>query len=975
MVQGLESGGPYTIDVRHIGFVPHQLKQLYLALGERRDVAFTLIPLTTSLDTVRIATGNASTSIDAAGGVGTLISDSTLRRLPTLNGDMYDFVRMVPQVGTRFGLSGAGASFRFNNLVIDGVSDRQLQGNNAPGGANSTKSISLDAVKEYQVLLSPFDPRYGDFAGLLVNAVTKSGTNVLHGSAYAYVRDAQLARSGSFLGTSAYDRELYGLSIGGPIVRDRVHFFVAAEMQRATAPARGPYVGQPVDGTPSLSVLADNVTRFAALLRDRGIDPGDGRRVMLPNPNTNGFGRVDVALPELKSRLVLRGNFSRTEFTQFQRRESANPFPLSSVATATRVEKQTTAAQLFTQLSPSAFNEFRAGYSTSPLISVPYAIAPSILVTADGVQLVAGPAGGTSSGARQVSAEMGDHLSFRAVSNHTIGLGAHVEFFRYHVVGFRNGLGQWIFPSLDALANGAASSYTIGKDFGSAEAPVNGTEPSAYVSDEWRLSDRLSLTFGLRMDALTVSGMPAYNPAVDTAFRRRTSDFPSMHPQWSPRFGFTWEPNADRRTSIRGGAGIFVGRPPIGWLVGPMRSNGAGVRMLRCAGRNISPFTPYPAAQPATCTDGSGPSTGPVTLVDRNLRMAESFRTSLTVERRLPRNVTGKVEGLYSKVRSDFLFSNVNLRGPVGVDSHGRVMYGAILAGVAQPSRVDAAFPEVTDLRNQSGGDSWSLTGEVYKPWSDYFAMSASYTHSRVRDVQSVTNSSVAAPLDIWATERPISGRWDDRSTGVSSFEIPHRVVVSATYAARWKRQTTDISLSYIGESGSPFTYGDSTAGTFSGDLNADGTSADDPIYVPRDATDPSEIVFAGGGDSAAVQGAAFERFIRDTPCLQHQRGRIIARNSCRGSWVNTSNVSVRQSLPPIAGHRASIQLEVFNVLNLLNPSWGLLKVPNPWILQYAGQTTGATPQHMFRFGATAPNTVQNAESSYQLQLSLRYVF
>jgi hypothetical protein len=157
--------------------------------------------------------------------------------------------------------------------------------------------------------------------------------------------------------------------------------------------------------------------------------------------------------------------------------------------------------------------------------------------------------------------------------------------------------------------------------------------------------------------------------------------------------------------------------------------------------------------------------------------------------------------------------------------------------------------------------------------------------------------------------------------------------------------------------------------------LNADGTSADDPIYVPRNATDPSEIAFSGAGDSAAVQGAAFERFIHDTPCLAHQRGRIVARNSCRGPWVNTSNVSVRQSLPLVGGRSASIQLEVFNVLNLIDRSWGILAVPNPWILQYAGQTTDAVARPKFTFDATRVQNSLNAESGYQLQLSVRYAF
>ncbi len=975
IVPGLETGGPYTVEVRRIGYVRERRTDIYLSLGVGIDLPFTLAAVTTALDTVRITGANTRAPTAAAGGVGTSISDSTLRRLPTLNGDMYDFVRTVPQVGTQFGLSGGGTSYRFNTYVIDGVSDRGLQGNNAPGGGS--KSISIEAIKEYQVLLSPFDARSGDFTGLLVNAVTKSGTNTPQGSAYTYLRNAKLARSGSFLGTSAYYREVFGFSFGGPIIRDRLHVFVAPEIQRMATPARGPYIGQSADAAPAVAVSADAVARFASLLRERGIDPGDGGRVMLQNPNSLIFARVDIALPEVRSRVVLRENFSRAEMSSFQRSAGAG-FPLSSVASVNRVTRQTSAMQLFTQVSASVFNEFQVAYTHNPLVAVPYAPSPSIQVPVVGGTLMAGPAGGGGGSASQNSAEVGDHLAFQLGSTHTIGVGAHVELFRYHIIGFRNRYGSWVFLNLDSLAVGHASSYSIGKDFGSAEAPVHGAQPSAYVSDEWRPNERLSLTFGVRAEGMSFSTRPTYNAAIASLFHRRTSDYPVFRPQWSPRFGFTWDPGVAHNTSIHGGAGVFVGRPPIGWLVNPMRSNGAGVRTLSCQAGNVPPFTPYPAVQPSTCPNQGGLSNGAVALVDRDLRMAESFRASLAVDRRLPRNMRASLEGLYSRPRSDFAFSNVNLKGPVGVDPHGRVMYGKIDAttGVAQPSLVDGTYSEVVDVRNQSGGYAWSVTGQLTKPWSDHLEIRASYTRSRVRDVQSVANSSVAVPLDIWASERPLSDDWNNRSVGVSLFEIPHRVVLSASYAARWKGRTTDFSLYYIGESGAPFTYGDSTASaTRKGDLNADGTSADDPIYVPLNATDPSEIAFSGPGDSAAVQGAAFERFIHDTPCLAHQRGRIVARNSCRGPWVNTSNVSVRQSLPLLGGRAVSVQLEVFNVLNLIDRSWGIVAVPNPWILQYAGQTTDAVARPKFTFDATRVSNSQNAESGYQLQLSVRYAF
>ena len=959
---------------------------LSLALGERRELEFTLMPLRTELDTVRVTATDDRRRVPTAGGVGTSISDSALRRLPTLNRDLYDFVRLVPQAGTRFGLSGGGANFRYNSYVIDGVSDRQLQGNQALGGPVGGKTISLEAVKEYQVLLSPYDARYGDFAGMLVNVVTKSGTNDLHGSAYGYVRNEQLARANSFVGGSPYRREQFGMTLSGPIVRNRLHFLIAPEFQHSVAPTPGPYVGQSAGALPALPVTADDVTRFSSLLSAKGLDAGDGGRVTSLNPAVTLFGRLDLALPEWKSRIVLLGNFSAVDVTRFARPDGVLSFPLSSNAWTLRTPKHSNSIQIFTQASTSVFNEFVLSYMDRPLITQQRSRSPFIqasVLAANGVgpaTLIAGPpAAAGGSGSASVLGEIADHLVFQPASRHVLGLGVHIELFRYNAVGVRGSLGQWRFSSLDSLANDDAFNYSITKDFGSAEAPVRGSQPSAYVSDEWTISDRLSVTLGLRADALHLSGVPAYNPAIDSVLQRRTSDYPRSGIQWSPRFGFTWEPFADHLTRVRGGFGIFVGPPPLGWLRGPVRSNGAGVRTLTCAGAlgpgRVPKFVADPAAQPEACAGGRGFSDGPVALVDKNLRMAESFRTSLAVDRRLPFGLDASVEALYSKVRSDFLFVNANLVGPQGVDAHGRVLYGTIDAlGQAHPALVGSGrFPEVIDLRNHSLGYSWSVTAQLDRPFSNGYELRAAYTRSRARDVQSLTNGSAVAPFDIWASGRPISSRHDQLSTGISSFEILNRVVLAATYTAPWKRWKSDMSLYYIGESGTPFTFGDSTAAG-RGDLNADGTSANDPIYVPLDATNSSEMLFAG--IDSLSQAAAFEQFIQDTPCLRRQRGAIVTRNSCRDAWVNTSNASLRQSLQAIRGHDLLLQIEVFNLLNLLNPSWGKFRVTNEAILQHVRQSPGVAPQPVFRFdAATARPSTQNLESGYQLQLSLRYSF
>jgi carboxypeptidase family protein len=992
---GLEVGGPYSVLVRRIGSVPQERGGLFLSLGQRLELDFILESVGAMLDTMRIVAAEQPRA-----GTGTTISDSLLRRLPTLNRDVYDFVRLVPQVSTRFGISGGGVSFRLNSFLIDGVSERQLQGNNV-SGTGFGKAVPIDAVKEYQVLLAPYDARYGDFTGALINAVTRSGTNDMHGTAFVYTRNERLARATSFLRDAPYDRTQFGLATGGPIVRDRAHFFIATDFQRMHQPARGPYLGQSAASATPVPVSAANVERFATLLRGYGLDPGSGGRVIGSNPNANVFGRIDVSMPEWRTRVVLRHNYAHFDNTTFARPVATSSFPLSSNAVTLDVTRRTTALQLFAQLPRSAFNELLAAYTTQPFGSTSAARLPLVQVlmvpSASGsgnATLVAGPPD-NAQGTRVVerTLEIADHLALRPGTAHTLAIGARAELFTYHRTAVEGRFGRWMFRNLDSLAGGRAASFRVAEDFGSATARLRGAQMTAYVNEEWQATSRLALSLGLRADVLAFDSRPSYNPAVDSLFGRRTSDFPTSPLHWSPRVGFTWDVGAERHARVRGGAGIFAGRPPLGWFLMPIRYQGAGIRTLNCPGAAMVPsFDPDPNHPPTACADGRGFVDGPVNLVDGRLRMAETFRASLAYDRMLPWRVAASVEALYTRPRSDFLFVNVNLAGPQGVDRHGRVLYGTIDSlGTLTPGRAQPAFvaprerfvgsqgPEVIDLRNHSRGYSYALTGRLEKRFSDRVEMSASYTHSRARDVQSRTSEAAAVAFNNWAGSRPLSGRHDEIRTGISSFDLPHRVVVAGTWAAPWRRWATALSLYYIGESGTPFTYVDSAGIGQLGDLNADGTNANDPIYVPRNAADTSEIAFDGSSaDEVLRQQLAFERFIASTACLRRQRGRIVARNSCRGSWVHTTNASVRQSLPAMWGHGASLQLDVFNLLNLLDKDWGLYRVPNAVLLQHVGQTAGPTSvsQPVFRFDLMrARYNTENVESAYQVQLALRYSF
>src|ERR1043166_237140 len=252
-VQGLEVGGPYTVTARRIGMAPQTRSDIRVSLGQTTRVDFQLAEQAASLQAVQVSTTASGSVISSTKtGVGKTISDTLISRLPTLTRNFTDFAKLTPQVTTSGGgLSGGGGNLRENNVLIDGATESDLFGlgtTGIPGSQAGAKSIPLDAVKEYQVLLSPFDIRQGDFTGLLINAVTRGGTNDYRGSGFVYGRDQAITRTQAYL--TDFRQRQYGLTLSGPLVRDKAFFFIAPEWQTQNKPASGTFVGQtggPVD--------------------------------------------------------------------------------------------------------------------------------------------------------------------------------------------------------------------------------------------------------------------------------------------------------------------------------------------------------------------------------------------------------------------------------------------------------------------------------------------------------------------------------------------------------------------------------------------------------------------------------------------------------------------------------------------------------------------------------------------------------
>ena len=986
-IQNLEPGGPYTLTTRAVGFRPARRANVVLALGELRRVDFVLHSLAETLDTVIVAAGDdvLHRGVHADGGTGMSITSAQLEKLPTLNRDLYDFVRLVPQISTKIslaspGVSAAGTGFRFNNFQINGVSDRTLSGSlSTPGG---TRSISLDAVKEYQVLLSPYDVRYGDFAGALVNAVTKAGTNDLRGSMFVYGRTDDFARDIPADSVPPYERVQYGFSLGGPIVRDRVHFFVASDFQHFTFPAPGPYLGQPENAPRPLPVSLSDLERFEAIMRSFDLTPGSAAAVENSRPLLNLYSRLDVALPELNSRVVFSHNYGAGDEIDFSRRERdvRTDFPLTSSVVERKSRFRTTAGRIHTALrrAGGGDNELILSYRRDRLEAVPSVFQPIVRVavrpvSGSALTLTAGtPDVAQGPGFRASSLQVRNTLTLPFGSSHVVTTGAELERFTLRRGTARVSYGTWTFASLTDFALGVPERYDVRIGFEPSDVPLRGTQYAAYLSDRWQIGDRLMLTAGLRGDVLDIGGHAPYNPVIDSLFSRRTDAMPRVRVELSPRAGFKWQPSPTNRDQLRGGIGIFASRYPLGWAHTAQTAFGAG-GTLTCGGatgRGPPPvFSTDYRNPPIACSGGNTVTSdfqGDVNLLDRKLRMMRVLRSSLAYDRQLSRSVVFTNEALFSRALSDFVAVNLKLGDPVGADANGRVMYGELTpAGQYNPP---PGFTEVIDLRNTSRNHSWSLATRLERKQAAGFTGFLSYTFSRARDVQTLTRVNNRGTV-LWGSARVTSGRHDRLAPDISSNDIPHRIVVAGTYARPWRFGRSEVSFYYVGESGRPFTYvasGESRRG----DLNADGSNINDPIYVPLDAGDSTEIRI-----SSITERAAFESFIERMPCLRSQRGKILARNSCREPWSNVTIASLRHSIP-VAGRSLEMQMDIFNVLNLLKRSWGQWREADPALLEHVGQivTSSQSSMPLFRFDTTSSEwNTSSVESSYQLQLAVRY--
>lgn len=974
-------GGPYTISARGVGFQPNTRSGVQLALGQRFQADFELTQSVVQVQELQINGAVDPLINKGRTGATSRISDSAIANLPTLTRNFTDLISTSPQVVAAPGGDPhiAGSNNRFNNIQIDGAVNNDLFGLGAsgvPGGqTENARPIPLDAVKEFQILVSPFDIRQGNFTGGLVNAITKSGTNEWHGDAWVQAQNEGLVGKDS-AGNSAtsFNTTRFGGSLGGPIVKDKAQFFLSADIQHSVAPYSGAL----------LPTATDTVARNIAdtMQSKYNVAAGTQGTFNANNPATNIFAKVTAQAGD-NGQIEISNNYGRTTADNIFAGRSingnyaltSNMYQIQNTTNSTRLRWTSVFGQRYN-------NELIAGYQTIRDNRPPNSTFPTVIVQAGGgLNVISGAERFSQANSlNQDIIELTDNLSFDLNAQNRLTVGTHNEFFGFKNVFFPQSLGQWTFSSVANFNAGTPSQYTraltaaqAGIAGGRTDGPVANFDVRQfgfYAQDQWTPSPRMTVQIGLRADDPTFPVTPAFNQMLKDSMGINTGVFPSGNILWSPRVGVNYDVKGDQSLIIRGGAGVFSGRPPYVWLSNAYANTGLEQAQLTCNGA-AAPFFSLDSAY--TQCAGGGPASVPtptINVFDKNFKFPQTFRVALGADKRLPWGMVGSVDLLYALNYNSLYLNDANLAGVQGTLSGegGRAVYGN--PALANPTPIKATggsrFAQVIVQTNQNNDYAYSAAFQVQKNFSDHVDFSAGYTYSRAFDEISLTSSIAASNLG-FAT---LDGTLANRNVRPAAFDRPNKITISGTYHFPY---SIDATLMYIGISGTPYAY------VVSGDANFDGigvSQQNDLFYVPKDSTD-----ITMNGATAAARTAQFDslnNYINRESCLAGQRGKIMQRDSCRNPWANYLNASLSWTLPQVRGQRLEISADVFNLLHLLNSDWGVVRTTSGFEGQNLVRRTGydvVNQRNIYSLALPQQNVQSVSASRWRVQLGAKYAF
>jgi len=981
-IPAVRVGGPYTVTVSMDPFKTQELKGITLKLGEDRNLKFKLA-LATIAEEITVIASNPIIS-ESRTGAAQNISTSIIESMPSIGRSFDDFARLAPQVDARGGgaFSAAGKNNRYNNIQIDGAVNNDLFGLSGSGTPGLAAPISLDAVQEFQLVIAPYDVRQGGFTGSSLNAITRSGTNMFSGSAYFFGRNQDFVGKGpdqTAYGT--FNEAQYGFRVGGPVIKDKLFFFLNGEMGKRNSPPD--FVIDDSDTSNDFGLANVNkadADRFISILKNKYNYDKTGTygadRFTRDQDNSKIFFRMDYNISD-KHRLTLRHNYVNGLSDNTASLAGAKVFAFEDVFYTLRNKTNSTVAQLNSTLGNNLFNELTLNYTTiRDSRETGATLFPQIDVQVkNNYRLTAGTEQYSgANGLNQDIFELTDNLTFYK-GKHTFTIGTHNEFFNFANLYFGNFYGFWTFNSLNDLEAGKAAGYEYSYSNVAGEpkwwAKFSVMQLGAYAGDSWAVKPNLTLTMGLRFDVPILPDTPTANPKVEQLYGIKTDQVASGNILFSPRLGFNWDVYNDKKTQLRGGIGIFSGRTPYVWISNQFSNTGLEISRISLYtkyGNTVPTFVADPLNQPRS---GFTASTNEINLIDKDFKYPQVLRTNLAVDHELPMGIIGTLEFIYSKNMNDILYQNINMKArttpSTSLINDGRPLY----------TKIATDFSNVIYLTNSNKGYQYSLSLQLQKSFARGSWVNASYTYGQAKDVNSGTSSQARSNYRY----NPINGDPNDPALTWSNYDVRHHIGIGFSYTADLlKNAPTTVSMFYGARSGRPYSTTYSSVGL---DVNGDNMADNDLIYIPASI---NEVIMVDSTTAAlplADQNAAwakFDAYISADPALAAARGKIIDRNASREPWVHSLDARLLQDIPipGLKDNKLQFTVDVINLLNLLNKDWGVYKYvyqQNDTPISFKGIDSTTGKQKINFSEKSSPLSISQLASRWQVQLGLRYTF
>lgn len=1019
-IPAMRVGGPYKVTTTLTGFQTQVQENITISLGVAQDVAFAL-KIAAFEETVTVSAVSDPILSSERTGAATSVSRETLAALPSVSQRLQDIVRLTPQYGGT--MSFAGQDSRMNNITVDGAYFNNSFGlRNGPGDTSGVAPISLDSIEQIQVNIAPYDVRQGNFVGASVNTVTRSGGNQIRGSVY------RMFRNESMVGTKAKALTVNpgtftfgntGFSVSGPIVKNKLFFFANYEDESLTQPGTtfaANTGGQAVGGS-TTRVLASDLDTLSGFLKSKfNYDTGPYQGYDFAVPAKRFLVKSDYNINE-KNKLVFRYNHLNSSTDQLvsdssslgfgnrRTRTDALNFMNSNYKILENIRSGI--GELNTVLGSSMSNNVIVGY-THQDESRGYvgSFFPFVDILKDGATY-------TSFGfepftpnneLRYNTFQLQDNFT-RFGGKHSQTFGASYEKYKSENVFFSGAQSIYTYNSLDdfyadandaiANPNRTVSPITLRRfqvswnNIPGQEKPIQPldvTYVGAYAQDDWAAADNLKVVLGVRLDVPYFAKTGYDNALADAlsfrdqggnAVKYQTAKLPDPNILWSPRVGFNWDVNGNRTTQIRGGSGVFTGKPAYVWISNQIGNTGVLTGSEQLDNTTARPFNASPDRYKPTNVTGAPASSYALALTEPDFKFPQTWRSDVGVDQRLPGGVIGTVEFIYNRDVNGVYYINANLTAPnggafVGPDARAR------WSTATNANRVNSNISSAVVLQNQNVGRSWNVAASASKTLANGFLMKGAYSYGEARNT--VDPGSIA--LGSW-NNNPHPSDPNNPPLAFSANSPGHRVFFAAAYSKElFGHSATSVSMFWQANTIGNGSY------AFTGDLNGDGGTSNDLIYIPRDASEMNFQQYAAGGRTytSAEQAQAWETYINADKYLSKHRGEYAERGAVFLPMVRRMDFSVGQEIfANLAGRNAfQVRLDVQNFGNLLNKNWGVSQriVLSTQPLSAQGADASGRAQYRLRTLSTGGDLIttpleQTASLSdvYRVQLSLRYRF